>query len=651
MSSSAFIRLAVWLSLLLALVVPRSWASPPDTGWLTDQQHTAVKVRLAFAGEYNANTNSLPAVLSVELEDDWKTYWRAPGEGGIAPAIDLGKSHGITRIDWHWPVPNEYFIQGIRTAGYTQQVNFPLQFMLEPKQERISLDAIFTLSSCTNVCVLTDFPIDLDISLSDLSADEDRVFEFSKAMSQVPQALPGTEITAATYDAQQQQLSISLRKATPWQQPQLFMHSDDAALDEVVYKLDEQWLSENDRVLTAVFTTEHWLELPDLNGHEVTLTVRDRDYASAHSTVIEAGVVAALPALELSPLALTTALFAALLGGLILNIMPCVLPVLGIKIHSLMSGNGLPLGQVRRHFFATAIGVVTTFVALGLVLVTLKLSGVSISWGMQFQNPWFIAALVLLTLLFALNLFGLFEVRLPSTVNQWAAQETKQSPLGHFLQGVLATILATPCTAPFLGTAVAFAFGAPPLILLLIFFALGLGMALPWLLIALFPRSTRFLPKPGRWLGWVKPILGIFMLATTLWLLSLLLPADAGASAAREERPWQELSFAQIQEHLSADKVVFVDVTADWCITCQANKYNVLLQDPVYSALNADDVVRMRGDWTRNNAYIQQFLQAYGQYGVPYNRVYGPARPEGIELPIILSDEAVMQAITAARGQ
>ena len=393
----------------------------------------------------------------------------------------------------------------------------------------------------------------------------------------------------------------------------------------------------------------------------------------------------------------------ALAGGLILNIMPCVLPVLGLKVQSLMLSGAQQPRVVRRQFLASSLGIVSSFLIIALGLMALRWSGGSVGWGIQFQNPYFIAALVAITWVFALNLMGAFEFKLPSSLSTSAATAGDDSYKGHFLQGMLATVLATPCTAPFLGTAVAFALAAESSVILLIFAALGVGMALPWLLIAVFPKAAKLLPKPGRWMQWVKPVFAIMMLATTVWLTTLLknfisnelflaltvglsvltlviigkvhgrkalflsiggflvlaavvgttliLTADRWVNKLPQDHQWQPLTQQRIDEAVASGQTVFVDVTADWCVTCQANKVGVLLQDPVFTALGQEHVTRLRGDWTKANESITQYLKTNNTFGVPFNKVYGPGAPDGITLPVVLSKDKVMDALEDAREQ
>jgi suppressor for copper-sensitivity B len=307
--------------------------------------------------------------------------------------------------------------------------------------------------------------------------------------------------------------------------------------------------------------------------------------------------------------------------------------------------------------------------------------------------------------LFACNLFGFFEIPLPGWLSgtaQLGGHDPQGHDLGgHFVTGAFATLLATPCSAPFLGTAVGFALSRGPGEILAIFAALGLGLALPYLLIAAVPRIATALPKPGPWMVTLRRVLGLALAGTGVWLLSVLavqvspaaavaaggllvlmgaalyarnrgwlgkLPARAGTAAllagavavaglsgpaaptatAGVETVWQPLDEAAIAGHVADGKAVFVDVTAEWCITCQVNKTLVLDTQAVAELLGGEGVVAMRGDWTRPDPAIADYLASFGRYGIPFNAVYGPEAPQGIALPELLSETAVMEAFAAA---
>ncbi|MRJ44512.1 thioredoxin family protein [Idiomarina loihiensis] len=691
-------NLSLWLlSLIAALLLysAQSLAETPSTGWLSHEDHPPVSVKLELTGHYEAERNLLPALLHVELNEGWKTYWRSPGEGGIPPTVDWAKSANINDIEWHWPRPSRYSIQGIDTVGYQGSLAFPLMIQLSPDARQARISGTLTMSSCTTVCVLTDYSIDLQVDLDTLTVDSDRAFAFNQAMGKVPREYNSNAVKQAIWSDANQRVELTIERDSGWQDPQLFIHSNDEALADATFSSPDLKVTGN--TLTADIEVSHWLELPDLSNSELTATVSDENFAAEYKVQLTAGTIS-----NNTP-PLWAILLMALAGGLILNIMPCVLPVLGLKVQSLMLSGAKQPRVVRRQFFASSLGIISSFLVIALGLMLLRWSGGSVGWGIQFQNPYFIAALVAITWLFALNLMGAFEFKLPSSLTTSAATAGDDSYKGHFLQGMLATLLATPCTAPFLGTAVAFALAAESSVILLIFAALGVGMALPWLLIAVFPKTAKLLPKPGRWMQWVKPVFAIMMLATTVWLTTLLknfignelflaltvglsvltlviigkvhgrkalflsiggflvlaavvgttliLTADRWVNKLPQDHQWQPLTQQRIDEAVASGQTVFVDVTADWCVTCQANKVGVLLQDPVFTALGEKHVTRLRGDWTKANESITQYLKANNTFGVPFNKVYGPGAPDGITLPVVLSKDKVMDALEDAREQ
>ena len=364
-------------------------------------------------------------------------------------------------------------------------------------------------------------------------------------------------------------------------------------------------------------------------------------------------IVGDAPVTESARLPLWQVVLMALMGGVILNLMPCVLPVLGMKLGSILLVEEKNRHQIRRQFLASVGGILISFMALALLMTVLRLSNQALGWGIQFQNPWFIGAMVLVMLTFSASLFGLFEFRLPSSMTTRLATYGGNGLVGHFWQGAFATLLATPCSAPFLGTAVAVALTASLPVLWGLFFALGVGMSLPWLLVALRPGLALRLPRPGRWMNGLRRLLGLMMLGSALWLATLLLPhlSFTSHSAAKESVRWQPLSEQAITDAFAQNKRVFIDVTADWCITCKVNKYNVLNTDAVQAALQQPDVVALRGDWTLPSDDITAFLKSRGQVAVPYNQIYGPGLPKGQALPTLLTRDGLLETLAKAKGE
>ncbi|HIF9131889.1 TPA: protein-disulfide reductase DsbD family protein [Photobacterium damselae] len=684
--------MTIW-ALMMSLSVH---ASTLTTGWVHNPQHPPVAVRLMLTGEKNEANKTVEGLLEVKLDKDWKTYWRSPGEGGTAPSINWELSSNLNSVDWHWPLPKRYEFLGVETLGYKHDVIFPMTFHLDDMNKPVFLSGKLTMSSCTSICVLTDYELSLDFNPEKLVPSVDAMVLYNKGNSLVPKPSTAVELTQVSYDEAKKIVSIVATNKAGWTNPDVFVDGQSKPVKQTSFLTPK--IDVSGEQLIAQVPVSSWFGTPKLVGEPLSVTITDKDIAVELSKTADNK-----PVIALQNDSLLKVIGLALLGGLILNIMPCVLPVLGMKLSSVISAKGLERRQIRAQFIASALGILVSFWLLAGFLALLKVSGQALGWGVQFQSPWFIGAMMIITGLFAANMLGLFEIRLSSNTNTWLATRGGNSYGGHFVQGMFATLLATPCSAPFLGTAVAFALGANYLTLFAIFTALAVGMAAPWLLIALFPQLANALPKPGMWMNTVKTIFGLMMLVTSLWLLSLMtnffslkivivigvialalllsqlwrikgkratlftvgfliivtaigliigsLTADKWAKPLPQDHHWTPLNVEQIKQDVAQGKTVFVDVTADWCITCKANKVGVILQEPVYSALDQENIVLMRGDWTKPSDYVTNFLQSHGRFGVPFNIVYGPAAPNGIELPVILTSEQVLDALKRASSK
>ncbi|RDL32832.1 cytochrome C biogenesis protein [Photobacterium damselae] len=684
--------MTIW-ALMMSLSVH---ASTLTTGWVHNPQHPPVAVRLMLTGEKNEANKTVEGLLEVKLDKDWKTYWRSPGEGGTAPSINWELSSNLNSVDWHWPLPKRYEFLGVETLGYKHDVIFPMTFHLDDMNKPVFLSGKLTMSSCTSICVLTDYELSLDFNPEKLVPSVDAMVLYNKGNSLVPKPSTAVELTQVSYDEAKKIVSIVATNKAGWTNPDVFVDGQSKPVKQTSFLTPK--IDVSGEQLIAQVPVSSWFGTPKLVGEPLSVTITDKDIAVELSKTADNK-----PIIALQNDSLLKVIGLALLGGLILNIMPCVLPVLGMKLSSVISAKGLERRQIRAQFIASALGILVSFWLLAGFLALLKVSGQALGWGVQFQSPWFIGAMMIITGLFAANMLGLFEIRLSSNTNTWLATRGGNSYGGHFVQGMFATLLATPCSAPFLGTAVAFALGANYLTLFAIFTALAIGMAAPWLLIALFPQLANALPKPGMWMNTVKTIFGLMMLVTSLWLLSLManffslkivivigvialalllsqlwrikgkratlltvgfliivtaigliigsLTADKWAKPLPQDHHWTPLNVEQIKQDVAQGKTVFVDVTADWCITCKANKVGVILQEPVYSALDQENIVLMRGDWTKPSDYVTNFLQSHGRFGVPFNIIYSPAAPNGIELPVILTSEQVLDALKQASSK
>ncbi len=677
---------------IICIVSLSSYGEAHTTSWLQNDRHPPVSVKLSLTGTQDVNAKTVHALLEVRLADSWKTYWRTPGEGGVSPSLDYSTTSNIENIQWHWPIPNYYQQFGLTVLGYQDYVAFPLDIVLSNPQTATDINATLTLPSCTDICVLTDYPIQLSFDPELLQPNSDSMMLHNQAMSLIPLTDGSAKVSCIIWDEANQLLNVTLENETSWNNPNLFIET----LKSGDNHFQAPTISIRDNLLTAIFPVSNTLGKPDLNNQKLRITVKDDLLLQELTAPYSIGhVKAENPNTVLM-------LWFAFLGGLILNVMPCVLPVLGIKVNSVLLSGDKPASH-RAHFLASAAGIISSFWVLAVALIALKWTGNTIGWGIQFQQPWFLVFLVVVTLGFSLNLFGVFEFKLPSRWSNTLASDRGKGLSKPFFQGAFATLLATPCSAPFLGTAVAFALGSHIFDILLIFTFLGIGLAFPWFMFALFPKTIGLLPKPGAWMSRVKILFALMMSLTSFWLISLLsthlgqfatimvsvvtfvfllivliskygarsvtiygssalLVAGLGMAIAGslsshwatpviDDLQWQELDTQAIAQHVAEGKLVFVDVTADWCITCKANKIGTILQPPAYELMQASDVVLMRGDWTTPSNAITEFLMSHGRYGVPLNVVYGPNAPLGNALPVLLTQDSISQSLDQARGK
>lgn len=652
------------------LLFSLSAASAAVPGWSMKPENSHAQVHVWHDAPAEGKVRLL---LDVTPNEGWKTYWRTPGDGGFRPVIAWEPQ---AKTQWHWPRPVRFDSAGFSSVGYDRRVVFPLDVATDEQQR---LRGKLTLSLCSTLCVVNTFPLDINLATGPSA-------QFADAWDNAMRAVPPDNgpVAVKSVAADNDTLTVKLTSPEGWSQPDLFPDNPTGV------NLSPPQTAILGDTLTARFNVSDSQGKPLEASGLQPLSLLVSDGAQSQQLRIDIS----------SSTTLWQIMAVALAGGLILNLMPCVLPVLGIKLASLMTLAESSRRQTRVRFLATAAGIMFSFLVLAAVITGLRLSGAWIGWGFQFQSPWCIAAMVLVTWIFCFSLAGLLEIRLPSALSTRLATAGGNGIGGSFLEGAFATLLATPCTAPFLGTAVTFALAAPVHQLWLIFLVLGLGMSLPWLAISMVPGVARWLPKPGPWMGKLRLGLVLLMLGSCIWLMSLLVKEwgaryvliggglmvafflfrcakampnhkenlrslvfgvlfGAGLYAFLAPQPqgkdnsplnWQPLSEAALSEALNARKRVLVDITADWCLNCRVNEVLVLHRPEVIAALNRDDVVLLQGNWSQPSAEIERFLRRYGASGIPFNAVFGPAIPQGHVLPSLLSKDALLTTLMSANA-
>ena len=698
--------------LTLALIAafgftPSAEAATAASDWVKTDQ---TEVRLIAASETAGSGKHVKIGLQFKLQPGWKIYWRSPGDAGFPPRLDWAGSKNLQSADTGWPTPERFSVLGLETLGYKKEVVFPIQLRPVTPGQNVDLKLALKYLTCSEICV----PYDTELSLT-LPSGPDTPSRFAHLIDRYRAAVPGDGrnhglkiVSAIAHEnGVWTGLRVSANSDMPFDAPDLFVEG----VPGLAYGKPEVSLSADRKQAVLDVPVDGLSYIDDkigetLAGRSFIFTLADGKRSAEHTLEARLGKNGGPSAvIEDQSLSFVAILGLALLGGLILNLMPCVLPVLSIKLIGAIGHGGGENRAVRLSFVASAAGIVFSFLVLAGALVAIKASGGAIGWGIQFQQPWFLIAMTAVVILFACNLWGFFEVNLPRAIADLGEHSTNIHGLGgHFAQGAFATLLATPCSAPFLGTAVGFALARGTQEIFTVFTALGLGLALPYLAVALFPTLATRLPKPGVWMVWLKQILGFALLATAIWLLSVLyaatsltntlilaaimagviltlyvahrLPAQKSKAMpvvaililaavlfpvtpeARNniEKPdnapgiqWQAFDQEAIGRMVAAGRTVLVDVTADWCITCQVNKSLVLSRNPVLSALTDGSVQPMQADWTLPNDTIAKYLATFGRYGIPFNAVYGPAAPNGILLPELLTKETVVEAVKQSR--
>lgn len=702
------------LSVCIIAALPLLGATPVSdvhaaaSAWADEEQTT---LRLISAREGLGDDGLVRVGLHFQLKPHWKVYWRSPGDAGFPPQLDFSGSENVSTTELSWPVPERFSVIGLETLGYEDEVVFPFTIAAVDPSKPAKLVARINYLTCNDVCI----PYEANVSMTVPPGEADPT-EFAHVIgkfdSKVPKGPEFARLNVTSLDIEASEKSIYLVanavSELPLKNPDLYLEGPaetGLGFSKPTVEIDKDGMSATMRVAVWGFSGPPSENLTKVVNTPYILTLRDgaravETYLTTGDTVIPvtSADVAAPP--EADERSIVTMLLFALLGGLILNLMPCVLPVLSIKFLSVIKHGGSASGPVRASFLASAAGVITTFMIIAAALIGLKGAGASIGWGIQFQQPWFLIGMSFLVVLFACNLWGFFEFRLSGAVASATQKSGQGSGVGSsFLQGMFATLLATPCSAPFLGTAVGFALARGTTEISAIFFALGLGLAAPYLLIAAVPKLATQLPKPGPWMVKLRIVLGFALAATAVWLLTVIagvsgLPQAIMTAAAlatvtvwlgwfiklapemRRATPfallmataaplvnayvgdmdgpvdtdkvgvskiaWSPFDPEVIPGLVKSGKIVFVDVTADWCITCQVNKRLVLEQGRMLELMRSPDVVAMQADWTRPNDAIAAYLASFNRYGIPFNAVYGPKSLSGYPLPEFLTSDIVL---------
>lgn len=588
------------------------------------------------------------------MDDDWHIYWHTPGETGLPTEIEWALPEGFSAGPLHWPTPEEFNDSGIKAKGYGHEVL--LFTTITPPENIPAGEIVLTANTSWLVC----------------KADGS--------------CIPGdAELTLA--------LPVGVAAA-----------SDQAPVF--------------DRYASRVSADSATAPTPEATPAETTQTPEDTRPENGNVPKVEGQLFSFLPNdwNSSASVSLPLMLLFAFLGGLILNIMPCVLPVLSIKVLSFVRQADQDPKRIFKLGLAFTAGVFVSFLALALVVVLARGAGGQVGWGFQMQEPRFVIIMSAVVLAFGLSLFGVFEIELPgSAIHNVEGLQHREGPTGAFFNGVLATALATPCTAPMLGPALGFAFTQSSAMIFVFFAAIAGGLSLPYLLLSAQPKWMKFIPKPGNWMNTFKQFMGFLLLATVVWLMSVLgsqtgsegvvwtlafltcvalacwligIGTDLRATRNRKlfttiaavlvlgngyfyfvenylgslkraetggvqvaEIQWQPFSLELIEQNAAEGKTMFVDFTADWCVTCKINEKTALASSDIVKAFEDQGIVPIKADWTNKDPVIGEALKLFGRSGVPLYVIFPGERPsEPILLPDgLITSGDVLEALEEAK--
>lgn len=698
----------------------------------TQEPDEYVQVRIVPEKTHINAGETILIAFEQKIYENWHTYWKNPGDSGSATALDWSLPEGFEIGEIMWPAPSRIAYGPLMNFGYSNEAVL-LQTLTAPinmPDGPVNFSVDYEILVCHEICIPEIGTLNLTLNDGEtVTSNEDYINE--KHMQ-----LPFPLKWDAQYKEENEQLVIDINVAKP---ALIAQNGDQVKFDF----FPEEWgYIENPAVVDATFNPPRSLQIKIKRGERELETQENLDFvlsytkdgddthaiklsaqadqnwlagqqSSNNNIVQETGPASntntsntegSLSTINLPSITVAQAILYALLGGLVLNLMPCVFPILSMKALHFSEAVHAGDTHTKIHGLAYTAGILLCFGGLAGTLIALQAAGAQVGWGFQLQNPVIILGLVFLFYLVGLSLSGFFEIQTKLS-NAGSSLTSRKGASGSFFTGILATIVATPCTAPFMGVAIGFALTQPPYVSLTIFLALGLGLALPFLILSFIPSLHKVFPRPGAWMVIFKEFLafpiylsvvwliwvfiqqtgtlgvlyalgGIVGISFGVWLLNkgvnkfiaigviiitILLPFSCGCFMKAGTSPALQISSKASQSFSTqtlmtaldeTDEAVFVNMTAAWCITCKVNERVALSSDEFHNIIKEKNITYIKGDWTNYDPEITEFLDHYGRSGVPIYVYYGARndetgkRPEAVVLPQILTPNIVRNALS-----
>ncbi|MFN0118165.1 MAG: protein-disulfide reductase DsbD family protein [Elusimicrobiota bacterium] len=645
--------------------------------------------------------------LLLKMDPHWHIYWKNPGDSGAPTKVTWNLPRGITAGELEWPAPKKIVLADIVTYGYEEEVLLLVKMTPATNiSNSMRLEAKVSWLECKEECIPGSGKTEMTLPVKNAPSMsvEKNIEKFNQARFKMPLNQSSWNVTVSenknvfifTGKTNEQEISET--------GPIVFFPHDS---DLISYSSEQKFSKQKDGFRLEAQKSESLKQIPEKIEGVLSSEQGWRGKNSEKALLINIPISIldsneTKPSREMSTL--LSALLFGLIGGLLLNLMPCVLPVLSIKLLGLVKQTQGDKKEIWTHSLLFTLGVLISLWSLVGLLLILKSGGAQLGWGFQLQSPTFVFVLIGLFFLMALNFFGIFEIG--SSLTQVGDLTRKTNGhFGAFLTGVLATVVATPCTAPFMGTALGFALSQPAIITFLIFTALGIGLSAPYILIAAQPSFLKYLPKPGAWMETFKNIMGFLLFATVTWLfwvlslqttsealawvflglfllslstwiygkytlphkspttrwIAIILALGLGAlgfftgfhkiqdkpssSTEKTLNDWEPYSEERVEALRKEGRKVFVDFTAGWCLTCQVNEKTVLSKTKVQEVFKSENVALLKADWTLRDEKITQALAKFGRSGVPLYVYYSPTSSEGTVLSAVLTSDLVLETI------
>ena len=659
----------IFLFIYLSLYFPTAWSQTDTPNY---SQFSQIKLVSPYKS-ISHHTKKIPIGLWITLDKGWHSYWKYPGESGKPLKVKWDLPKGSTLSDLQWPIPERFHIGSFTNFIYKDHVLLISELSLPPKKQNLKITADVEWFICKEVCV----PIHKNIQLNVSIQKEEKIKPFWKNTfntwsKNVPKKID-----------RKNKLHIKDKEWTA-------LISTEQRLKLIdIFPLSKNTFSPKKSKILSTNNYQHSFTIQPKKTLSISPTKNIKALAIFESNEGKLGYIYTFTGKTKN---IFWFLLLAFLGGLILNFMPCVLPIVFLKFTNILEQSKQKISHIILSNLAYTAGVISSFVLLALLVVLLKKGGQSIGWGFQMQSPYFLLSIIFLFTLISFNFMGWFSLSLPSI----PFFHRGKNLFKHFLTGILSTTAASPCTVPFMGASIGFAFSSSTFHIIMIFLFLGIGLSFPYLLLSLFPRWMTYIPTPGKWSHKLKYFMAFPMLATSVWLIhlfnqlqnqklftllsclllltfsfwlvnsfkrrqwltwisrliisvALIFPFfDLHRGTAKEGISWEAFSQKKMEFILSEEKSLFINFTADWCLTCKFNEEVTFKNKKVIQFFVDNNIQSLKGDWSNKNPEISSILEEYNRSGIPFYLYFPPksSKSSAIVLPELLTPHILLKHLS-----